>query len=107
MTLATTDLIHPTAVIDPDAEIARAVNRSREHVSSMRRRLGLPLIRAPRSPIATADIVRLHGEGLTDTQIADRLGVERVVIQKRRNNAGLPINKAPAKAGASSSQETT
>lgn len=89
-----------------DAEIARAVNRTREHVASMRRRLGLPLIPAPRSTIDTADIIRLHGEGLTDQQIAERLAVERVVIQKRRHNLRLPINKkAPAKVGASSSQE--
>lgn len=97
--------LHSQGKTDP--EIARALNRTREHVASMRRRLGLPLIPSPRSPIDTADIVRLHGEGLTDTQIAEQLGVERVVIQKRRNNLRLPINKAPAKTGASSSQETT
>jgi DNA-binding NarL/FixJ family response regulator len=47
-----------------------------------------------RVPIAEhrAAICRLHGEGLSDTQIADRLGVSRSAVSSLRRRLGLPRN---------------
>ncbi|MFC4512583.1 hypothetical protein [Streptomyces ehimensis] len=44
-------------------------------------------------PERAAAVRRLHGQGLTDSQIAARLGVERVVAWRVRTRMGLPINR--------------
>lgn len=46
-------------------------------------------------PLNEARLVKLHGTGLSDSDIAAQLGVERTVITRRRWRLGLARNFEP------------
>lgn len=76
----------------PAAEVARRLGRKVRSVWNAAKHYGL----ARRCPRLVTDarfldgVRRLHAEGLTDTEIAGRLGTERHTVCKARNRLGLP-----------------
>ncbi|MFJ4174012.1 helix-turn-helix domain-containing protein [Microbacterium sp. NPDC089696] len=94
-----------------DVRIGAALGFSAASVGKARRRLDLPLNRkvrepgepraprAPRPPAAPSQrtirrrqIGELHAEGLTDNEIAERLGVTRMAVSQVRSRLGLTVN---------------
>lgn len=55
----------------------------------------------PSLDISFADIIDLHSKGLTDSQIAIKLGATRVTILRRRKEIGLQANRAVGDRGPS------
>ncbi|ALJ20393.1 response regulator transcription factor [Microbacterium sp. No. 7] len=85
-----------------DLQIAEQVDKSRRAVAQIRRRLNLPAHPVPRSeraprrerPDRLPDVVRLHGEGKTDRQIADELDITIGWAAELRRKAALPARRS-------------
>lgn len=91
-----------------DRMIARDVGLSRSRVAQLRRDLGLAPVeqerrerpaRHPRAQrtSAAAEVARLHGEGLRDVEIAERLELNKNYVGNLRRELGLPLIPAPAR----------
>lgn len=90
-----------------DQQIADELDTTSSAVAQTRRRLGLRVNRvhverAPRAPrAARADyrprIVELHGEGLTDRQIAERLELSLARTATLRRELSLPANRGASR----------
>lgn len=85
-----------------DRMIARDVGLSRSRVAQLRRALGLAPVeqerrerpaRHPRAQrtSAAAEVARLHGEGLRDVEIAERLELNKNYVGNLRRELGLPL----------------
>jgi|GEM_PF-1304941 len=82
-----------------DQEIGDQIGITQRGAAALRRRLELPAnhvtrARSPRVPRAPRhdhgpDIARLHGEGFTDAQIGERLGLSTKWVAVRRRKLGL------------------
>lgn len=84
--------LHARGLSDP--AIARTVGLgSGAAVGYHRRQMGLASQRASR-PAVLARLARLHGEGLYDAQIADRLNLSASTIWRYRQALGLPRQQA-------------
>lgn len=86
-----------------DTVIAQRMGVANSTISTIRReKLKLPRL-SPKvarvheeSPRAARQrrIVELHGQGMTDQQIADELGTTRAAVYQARVRLGLPLNRA-------------
>lgn len=76
-------------------DIAHQLSRSVEVCDARARKLGLTRRYFKRTPEADARIRELHAQGLTDPEIADKLGAERHTIGDARKALGLPSNGDP------------
>lgn len=92
--------LHELGLNDP--QIAEALGMSRPWVGKVRQELGIPSVRTqgprngPQKPVEerTAEISKLHAEGLTDPEIADSLGLSRIYVANLRRSAKLRANRA-------------
>ncbi|MGR3376039.1 hypothetical protein [Salipiger abyssi] len=77
-----------------DGEIAREIGSYPVAVQRRRTALGIAAVRRGRVPRAVSDgeLAAWHGEGLTDTEMADRAGVSSGTIRCYRSKLGLPPN---------------
>lgn len=81
-----------------DSEIADAVGLSRQAVARWRKQNGLP---SKHQPVGSAralsvdldELRRLHAEGCSDAEIAERLGFGRAWIGELRMRLNLPANR--------------
>jgi DNA-binding CsgD family transcriptional regulator len=90
-----------------DEQIAKELKRELGYVGAVRRRAGLPFIPYQKTKVDHDTVRRLHAAGATDQEIADSLGVPRVIAQRRRAYLNLTNNQPPATSGVSPFQETT
>lgn len=86
-----------------DQQIADELGSSRTAIAATRRKLGLPVNAAERRRTErirrqpridhTADVVRLHTEGMTERQIAKDIGCSQTTVNRIRRGLGLPVNR--------------
>ena len=74
------------------AQIAQKIGRSASGVYQLAGRLGLSRKRPRLGDAFDRKLKDLHGQGLTDTAIAARLGCERHTVGDHRGKLGLPAN---------------
>lgn len=81
-----------------DGQIAERMGTDRMSVWKIRTKLGLPIHQAPRKGHPGAESKHLaavraaHGEGLTDAEIAARVGISKAWANALRNRLELPPN---------------
>lgn len=82
------------------AEIADALNLTRQQIWEYRRRLGITDIRPnKKEPEHYQAIRHLHAQGMTDRQIAEAMGSTVSTVNHARHRMGLPINQSTTPRG--------